>query len=915
VLIEREEQILRLRGAHTHNPAQGNVTLVSGAVGAGKTALLAEFADTVTAAGGRVLCGAGSVAERDAAFGVLGQLFQGAPLAAATAARVAELLADPAFAVTLPEPGAEPPAELRDTEPRRAAVVGELFGVLADLARRGRLLLVVDDLQHGDLPTLHFLLYLVRRLRYLPVDVVLAESAMLRPPHPLLRAELLSSPFFHRVTLPLLSAAGLAELAGDRDRAARCLELTGGSPLLANAVLTETGPEDGLEQAVLGCLYRHEPAVRRVAHALAVLDRPVPAEQLGRLLGTPVDVAAQALRSLRAAGLVEDDRLRHPRLVRAVLADLSEEDRRLLHGRAADVLHDCGAEPALVAGHLVAADRAGESWELPVLQEAAEQALAAGQPDVAGGYLRLIDRAEVPGAERATVTALQVESRWQVNPLAARTRLAELVDAGRTGGGDGTALTGVPYLLWQGRPDEAAAALGRAGDPVGSVDSTDPEKAARLAATKLLLALAHPDRAPAAAAPTPAGPPTSDPMLPALVLLSSALRPTAAGAGGLVPTAELLLHRHAQDDGVSGPLTAVLTALLLAGRPDRVVHWTGELLAGTPAPTWRAVLRALRAEASLRLGDLVEAESQARTALTELPPQAWGVALAVPLATLVNVSLDTGDLNAGERWLAQPVPAAAFSTPLGLLYLTARGRHHLAAGRLAQAAADLRLCGDLAREWGMDGSTLAPWRLELAAVHLVAGERGRARRLLKEQLAGADPRTRGRALRMLAASAPPDQRRALLAEAVDLLQGSGDRVELARALGDTSVVLRRIGYPARAQLLLQRARHLAQDCGAGPLARRLQGRQPVGTRRPRRTVPRELPEHGLSEAERRVAALAAQGRTNRQISGELYITVSTVEQHLTRVYRKLAVKRRSELPARMHMFAQLAPATARMEVS
>ncbi|WP_245674898.1 helix-turn-helix transcriptional regulator [Herbidospora cretacea] len=52
----------------------------------------------------------------------------------------------------------------------------------------------------------------------------------------------------------------------------------------------------------------------------------------------------------------------------------------------------------------------------------------------------------------------------------------------------------------------------------------------------------------------------------------------------------------------------------------------------------------------------------------------------------------------------------------------------------------------------------------------------------------------------------------------------------------------------------------------------------------------------LSEAERRVATLAAQGQTNRQISGNLFVTVSTVEQHLTRIYRKLGVTRRADLP-------------------
>ena len=55
----------------------------------------------------------------------------------------------------------------------------------------------------------------------------------------------------------------------------------------------------------------------------------------------------------------------------------------------------------------------------------------------------------------------------------------------------------------------------------------------------------------------------------------------------------------------------------------------------------------------------------------------------------------------------------------------------------------------------------------------------------------------------------------------------------------------------------------------------------------------------LSEAELRVAELAAAGRSNREISGDLYVTISTVEQHLTRVYKKLGVAGRSGLAARL----------------
>jgi DNA-binding NarL/FixJ family response regulator len=54
----------------------------------------------------------------------------------------------------------------------------------------------------------------------------------------------------------------------------------------------------------------------------------------------------------------------------------------------------------------------------------------------------------------------------------------------------------------------------------------------------------------------------------------------------------------------------------------------------------------------------------------------------------------------------------------------------------------------------------------------------------------------------------------------------------------------------------------------------------------------------LTETERQVAELAAQGRTNKQIAAELYMGLSTVESHLSHVYRKLGV-RRAELAAQL----------------
>jgi DNA-binding CsgD family transcriptional regulator len=55
----------------------------------------------------------------------------------------------------------------------------------------------------------------------------------------------------------------------------------------------------------------------------------------------------------------------------------------------------------------------------------------------------------------------------------------------------------------------------------------------------------------------------------------------------------------------------------------------------------------------------------------------------------------------------------------------------------------------------------------------------------------------------------------------------------------------------------------------------------------------------LTTAERRVAALAADGLTNREIAERLYVTIGTVESHLSAAYRKLGAQTRAELAAEL----------------
>ncbi|RLK24982.1 regulatory LuxR family protein [Micromonospora sp. M71_S20] len=929
MLVQQEEQTTRLRRAFRacEDQQRGHVALVTGAVGSGKTSLLESFSEWAAGAGGQVMSAAGSRAERGLHLGVIGQLFHSARLTPEAAARVEKLMRDGTFAVPLPEPG----GEAAEGDRAWAPLLHGLFAALLDLTAAGPLVLAVDDVHHADPASLHCLLYVTRRLRHARIMVVLAEASTLRPPHPLFRAELLSQPHFSRIGLPPLTVDAVARLVGGeadnadaRRTAERCVRMTGGNPLLTRALLEERasgetsdeyGPSvgDAFDQAVLGCLYRHEPGVRRVAQALAVLNRPATTELLGHLLDVVPESTAPAVRVLRTSGLMEADQLRHPRIVRSILGDMSADERRSLHQRAAEVLHDHGAEPSVVAEHLVAAGAASAPWMVPVLQDAAGHALASGRPDVAAACLRLVSRAPVDAQQRTATTEMLVNARWQINPLTVNGQLTELVETARAAGWSTDAgLSAVPYLLWQGRVDEATEAVSAfaSDEEHGSVGA-----AGRLRMMQLLVSLSHPDHL-ATVRETPStwsraanAPTTISPLLQAVTVLGTALTP--AADNDTVATAEQLLQRHHTDDGALGLLTAPLLALLWAGRSDRAAVW-GDVLLGRPAaqhaPVWRAVIRAVRAEAALRVGDLPGAEHHARAALEDMPAPAWGVAVAGPLATLVACATESGRFSEAERWLAHPVPPGMFRTPLGLHYLAARARHHLAVRRPHAATTDLRRCGELMRAWGIDAAGLVPWRLELARVQLSVGNKTQATQLLQEQLRvphGVDDRTRGRTLRLLATTAAQDHRRKLLSEAVNLLQSSGDRLELVRALGDTGQTLQRAGDSARARLLVRRAYQLAQDCGASVLAQRLIRREP-GSGLPAYPAAAELqePDDGLSDAERRVAALAAQGHTNRQISSKLFITVSTVEQHLTRVYRKLDVKRRTDLPSRLVAYAE-----------
>ena len=883
----------------------GHLILVEGALGTGKTALLHAFGDRTGKSGKtlrlRATCAPG---EWSLPLGVAGQLFLDLDLPADFRARTAALIER----IT---------AGGSDTE--TLAALHNLCRELVELAAHVPVLITIDDVQHADPVSALWLLCLVRRLATAPILVAVAGDLL--PPQEFLatRAELLRFPHSAAMRVAPLSEPAVAALLGEcfgaptaARLAADMFAASGGNPLLLTALLDDwrTGrgiAGRGYQQALPHCVRRCGPVASRVAQGLAVLGYPVPHAVLGTLLDLSTDLVADAFGALGAAGLL-DSVVATDVGRAALLADLPQAERAALHGGAARLLHELGVANTVVARHIVAG---GEVAGLPagaitrevtgvpagaitrevtglpagaILRDAAESHLLADETGAAIGCLEHALRHSADPRETAAIRARLTSVEWCVDTVAAARHLAALVaDADLLT--DAQRVEVCARLLWHGRDDEARALLGR-------LDGADPAFGAWLACTHPALAGRVPER-------------------------------------GVSVLADVLLHgdheriadrceRLWQESRVradprwssQSPLVSLLP-VAYAGALGTATGWCERWQAELPADAVpRAQAIAVTAEIALRQGDLVTAANKARMALEIISPAAWGTAVCLPLGTLVLAATRMGELDTAAEYLRLPVPAAAFGSRHGLHYRYARGVHHLALDNSHAAAAEFLTCGELMRQWSMDVPGLVAWRVELAQVRLRQDEPDQARLLLTEQLALLDAdfaEVRGKALRLLAACGPAGQRLRLLSTAVELAEDSGDRFELARSLVDLSHALETEGEHHRARLTARRAWHVARSCHAEPICQEL-------TPRRRRQDPAlsTTDEFGLallSRAERRVATLASGGHSNRAIARKLFITESTVEQHLTKVYRKLNVRSREDLPASLRLEV-VAPAVA-----
>ena len=364
----------------------------------------------------------------------------------------------------------------------------------------------------------------------------------------------------------------------------------------------------------------------------------------------------------------------------------------------------------------------------------------------------------------------------------------------------------------------------------------------------------------------------------------------------------------------------------------------GELLAtvGPASSTWNLVTHALRfaedargAERALEAGDRAVRE-QGLFAATLFVEQSWGywhrdfgsVALGaarsrsgleairaqgmvttVPALSAVLaenlIELDKLEEAAAEVDVDLGAAAHTFIEPF---VLTTRGRVRFLLRRLDEAETDLRrvvaFCD--ARDWTAPNAVLG--RLRLAEVLAASGQPEEALELMAHDVAAAQaaqrPGSLGMALRRRAlAQHEPQVAIATLREAVAALEGTDLRRELGWALHDLGARLRIRGDRVEAREPLRRALELAARTESALLARHAHAELDASGARPRRE--RLEGVEALTPAERRVAQLAAEGLTNRQIAETLWVTLKTVEVHLGRSYGKLGISGRGQARRRI----------------
>jgi DNA-binding CsgD family transcriptional regulator len=924
-LLERAEELAAVDAAiASAQSGAGKLIVIEGAAGIGKTSLLAEGRARAADSGSVVLYARASELEADFSFGVVRQLFE-TLVATASEEQRSRLLAGAAGQAARLFSQGEPGS---GSEEDIYGLLHGLYWLALNLSETRPLALAVDDLQWADPPSLRWLAYLARRLEGVHVCLL----ATLRPvehEHPLL-AELLADPATaivrpNSLTVPSVAELVEQELGVDAEEAfsLACHHATGGNPLLLRELLRSLADEGVAPVATsIPVVERLAPdavtrSVRlRMSHlaedasllgrVVALLGDRVEREHAAAVSGLDRGQIASATAALSRVGLLRAEpplSFVHPLLRNAVYESIPAQEREAGHARAAALLADLGAPMEQVAAQLLLAPPESVARAVELLREAAQRAAAEAGLESAVRYLTRALEEPLEDDERGELLFELAAVEANLAEPGVIEHLREALSLVREPDRRAEVSLALGHALyWAGREGEGVEVLEqalaedvqlgvelrhrleaelavnatrvplgyvRARELVGRLDvSLDEGPGARV----LIAGRAYHDAVGGGDAEQAAATAVA-----ALTAMSDEER-----ARNYTGGAYALLHCDKLDEGVR----LIDATLADVRRRGAIFHFSS--------------LSITRAVFQYALGALVEAEADGRTALESLPHRsAWF--RPTTHGWLAQILVERGSIDEAAQLLDAvegSVAGNAFSrAPL------LRARTLVEASRSDHRAA-LEHALELGEVLTSFGHTNPPasypaWRSLAALEHHALGETEEALAMAEEEVELARswgaPRTLGRSLRILGLIEGSDVGIEHIREAVSVLEHSPARLEHAYSLANLGAAVRRANKRAEARDLLRQALELAQRSGAALLAEHAHQELVATGARPRRI---ELSgAAALTPSERRIAAMAAEGLSNRDIAQALFVTLRTVEMHLSNAFRKLGVSSRTQLPA------------------
>lgn len=925
-LMERDRELAEIDACIAAAAAEeGSFLVLEGRSGMGKSALLAELRRRGTAAGLASWSAVGSELEGEIAFGVVRQLLEPALRALNSEERAhvfegAAALAEPVFDIGREPEGRGPFATMHG-----------LYWMAANLSARTPLLLAVDDAHWADAGSLRWLAYLLNRLEGLRIVIAMATRAPQSGPEGEVLTSMLTHPHARILRLMPLGEASIAALvrtalAADPDPifTAACLRVSTGNPFWLSELLRvlradgvpptssavvdlDKSPPDAIARRVQRDLRSLGDEAERLARALSVIGDGTDLRIVARLANLDLDQAAEAADDLLAADLVARERptrFVHPLLRAAVYDRLPPGARQKLHRQAAQILGSEEAEPEAIAAHLLRCEAGDRPETIEWLRAAAPLARRRGAPEAAVSYLARALAEDCDAVVRSTVLAELGRAEFAAGAAAAPTHLREAL-TGITDARTRAAILGdLAEALIILQSDERASRdlLDKA---LEELRGSDPDAFTKLECIVMGLAPVDPSRMvtpqqyPHLRELAQGSTPTTELARTTLAMLLSWRDGnreeglTQVGAGfdwnGLVEGSPL--HSIA--------VTWSMLALLGLDELDRAVSWCKTVIgkAGEEGDVHDVMIGTVyKAYAESRLGLLADAEADVTTAF-ELSQQHTPYWVPVTAAYLAEILFERG--RPKEAYDAIESISVGPGIAGGVMEVHVRGmrgRLRCVRGWRQQGVDDLRAVGALCEVQRLRNPIICPWQAWLSAA-LPQDSIGEARHLATEYLANARrsglPRAIGVALRSLA-QVDRDNSIDLLRAAIAALEGAPAPLDLARALIDLGGALRRQGHRVDAREPLREALEIAARCGAVRLMEQAQAEALSAGARPRR--PRLRGVDALTPSELRVARLAAEGRSNREIAQALFITTNTVSDHLGSSYSKLDITSREQLP-------------------